>query len=519
MKVRVHPSICELYLTKKALRPFSWLGLVSLIFLGFSGSSYGIEAGFSKKTITPKTFDSWEDLNNNAKKDADEPYIDRNKNGKFDPLYLAGFHQNRPVAGVHDDIYAVASVFRSKNGQTLGIVTLDVIGFMIDDVKKIRKKVQASIPNMHVVVHSLHNHETPDTQGLWGPNLFTTGVNKDYLEFVVSRASEAIVEAHSKLASVEIHHAEIHGYDKEFGVIDTRVPKVLERGIRSIIFTNKISGKVEGSWIHFSNHVETIWSDNLLITADWPGALRNAAENGASILEAKSFSRKRLVRYELGGVSSVFIGNIGGLATTLPDTPVKNPQTGSYMTGATFDKVKAQGEAIALKVMQYWHANKFKKSSNHNLFIKKNTFRLRVKNMVFIAAAMSGLIDRKMRRLPFVTIESEVNHIGIGPLEILTIPGELYPEIAHGGIENLPGSDHDTEPEEIPPLYSLMEGEINMIWNLANDSVGYIIPHTEWDEKAPYLNLAEKATYGETNSVGDTSGRQIHEEASKILAE
>jgi hypothetical protein len=52
--------------------------------------------------ITPPQMDYYQDLNQNQRFDADEPWGDRNGNGVFDPIYLAGFSQNRMATGVND---------------------------------------------------------------------------------------------------------------------------------------------------------------------------------------------------------------------------------------------------------------------------------------------------------------------------------------------------------------------------------------------------------------------------------
>lgn len=484
-------------------------GTLSALLILSSASVFADEllGGFSKVTITPQGFDSWIDKNGNAVKDSDESYVDLNKNGEFDPIYLAGFHQNRPAVGVHDDIYAVASVFR-KNDKTIAFLTLDVIGFMIDDIEDIRSQLPTSLGIDHLVVHSLHNHESPDTQGLWGKNLTNSGVNKTYMTFLKQRSIEALTNAVTSMTPISIHYASIEGQDDKFGVVDTRVPSVLERGIKTVIFKDVESNKVKGTWLHFANHVETVWSNNLLITADWPGTTRKALESGIPG-----------VADGIGGTASIFIGNIGGLATTLPDTPVYDPRTREKVTGASFEKVHAQGYALAEAVLKTWKEGKFQTSSHKSLFLKKRQFMLRVQNKVFIAAALAKIINRNLKKGLQFTTKTEMNHIGIGPLEILTIPGELYPEIAIGGVVNLPGSDFDTPPEEVPPLYSFMKGNLNMIFNLTNDSIGYIIPYTEWDEKSPYLNNDTESTYGESNSVGKNSGRDIYKAAREILSE
>ena len=93
---------------------------------------------------------------------------------------------------------------------------------------------------------------------------------------------------------------------------------------------------------------------------------------------------------------------------------------------------------------------------------------------------------------------------------ITGIPGELYPEIAVGGIENPAGADYALDPVEVPPLREAMSGKINLMVNLANDAIGYIIPKSEWDNEAPWIYGATEETYGEIVSLGEETGPTLH---------
>src|SRR5690606_24737323 len=115
------------------------------------------------------------------------------------------------------------------------------------------------------------------------------------------------------------------------------------------------------------------------------------------------------------------------------------------------------------------------------------------------------------------TAKTEINVIRIGDLEILTIPGELYPEIGDGGIEAPSGQDFAIAPVETPPLREQMGGKMNMIVNLANDEIGYIIPKSQWDTKEPFAYGRDEAQYGEENSGGPDVAPVLHRECSALL--
>lgn len=100
-----------------------------------------IKVGFSAKPITPEVIDTWTDANNNAMLDENEEWQDLNENGKFDAVWIAGFHNNRPAAGIHDDLWARTMVM-TIGDFTFSWTVLDLIGYGNDQVISIRKEIQ-----------------------------------------------------------------------------------------------------------------------------------------------------------------------------------------------------------------------------------------------------------------------------------------------------------------------------------------------------------------------------------------
>ncbi len=93
-------------------------------------------------------------------------------------------------------------------------------------------------------------------------------------------------------------------------------------------------------------------------------------------------------------------------------------------------------------------------------------------------------------------MRSELAVFKIGPLSFATLPGEVYPEIINGGIEAPEGRDFNIEPVEVPSVREMMKGKYKFIFGLANDEIGYIIPKSQWDAKAPYTYKKEDSPYG-----------------------
>ena len=133
-----------------------------------------------------------------------------------------------------------------------------------------------------------------------------------------------------------------------------------------------------------------------------------------------------------------------------------------------------------------------------------------------------GVVDSSPRfnlMPPFIRYLSEVVFIQLGDVTITGIPGELYPEIAVGGIENPDGADYTIAPQEVPHLRSQLPGKLNLMVNLANDAIGYIIPKSEWDEEALWIYDEKEETYGEVVSLGPETAPIIHQNIIKLIEE
>ena len=102
-----------------------------------------------------------------------------------------------------------------------------------------------------------------------------------------------------------------------------------------------------------------------------------------------------------------------------------------------------------------------------------------------------------------VAVKTEVGYLKLGELEVAAIPGEIYPELVLGKVQDPadPGADFPDAPIE-PAIYDQLKSKHRMLIGLANDELGYFIPKRQWDEKAPFCYGLKKAQYGEMNSVG-----------------
>ncbi|HEY1861917.1 MAG TPA: neutral/alkaline non-lysosomal ceramidase N-terminal domain-containing protein, partial [Gemmataceae bacterium] len=153
-----------------------WIWLIALVatlaFVGKASTAAGsdedgLQVGFAEADITPKVGE------------------------KEKPVYMAGFGQNRVATGVHDPLMARILVLKDGN-RKIAIVSVDLVGFFLPNVLRVREQLDSF---HYVLVSSTHNHEGPDTVGLWGKNPVTSGVDKEYIKSIEEKIVLAVRDA------------------------------------------------------------------------------------------------------------------------------------------------------------------------------------------------------------------------------------------------------------------------------------------------------------------------------------
>ena len=80
------------------------------------------------------------------------------------PLFLAGYaSRNKPMEGVHDDLYAKALVLEDAAGTRGLILTTDLIGLPAEIATPVRERIarQTGIPATSILINSSHTHTGP----------------------------------------------------------------------------------------------------------------------------------------------------------------------------------------------------------------------------------------------------------------------------------------------------------------------------------------------------------------------
>jgi hypothetical protein len=423
-----------------------------------------LKAGFSEIDITPRI----------------EP-------GK--PVYMAGFGQNRKATGVHDPL-KVRAVVLKHNSHKIALAAVDVVGLFRPLVLRVRERLPGFT---YLVVSSTHNHEGPDTLGIWGPNPFQSGIDPAYLERVEKAIVTAIRDADASARPVA---ARLGGARAPELLHDGREPYIKHDELVAVQFFEPGADKSCGLIVQWNCHPETLGSKNTLLSADFVGAT----------VEALHEHYRCPVVY--------LTGTVGGLMTSL-NVPVKD-DNGKLLADGTFEKTIRYGRLVSeLAKRALVQAQPVRltplESRSRELFLP-------LANRLYQVGWQLGVLKREAYHWkgdpyrakpagpsakPPLCVRTEVGFLRLGELEVALIPGEIYPELVLDKVQDPPDPGADFPLAAIEPaIYKQLRGPHRMLIGLANDEIGYIIPKRQWDEKPPFCYGRRSAQYGEVNSLG-----------------
>jgi hypothetical protein len=422
-----------------------------------------LRAGFAEEDITPRVGDK--------------------------PVYMAGFGHDRKATGVLDPLKARAVVLEHDKDR-LALVALDLVGFFHASVLRVRDRLPGY---RYVLVCSTHNHEGPDSLGLWGRSPFTNGVDPDYLKSVEDRTVRA-VQAAAKAARPVTARL---GTARDAGLLnDTRLPVVKHDELVALRFDGA-DKEPAGLVVQWNCHPETLGSNNTKISADFVGATVSYLQDG----------------YHCPVV--YLNGSVGGLMTTLglevkddkgnvlPKDSVEKTVRYGRLVGELADRALAAAKEVSLTPFAAHSRDLFLPIDNKFFLFARGVGVLPRQGYLWTGdAAKAEPADPKEMLKP-LCLRTEVAWLRLGELDIAAIPGEIYPELVLDRVENpaVAGADFPDAPVE-PAVYKQLRGPHRLLIGLANDEIGYIIPKRQWDEKPPYCYGRKEPQYGEVNSLG-----------------
>lgn len=407
------------------------------------------------------------------------------------PVWMAGYGWGRKATGVHDPLFA-RTVVLSDGRRKFALVSVDLVGLQFPEVEAIREH----LPDFdHVLVGSTHNHEGPDTIGIWGRTPIHRGVDPLYLKRVVSRVVTSVRRADSKSVACRAQF----GTAKDDSLLgDSRKPVAKDGVLRVLRFQAKADDSLVGILVQWNCHPEALGSRNTLITADF------------------CYSTVQQLQQQYNCPIAYFSGAVGGLMA--PPDHLFHDADGHELREGDYQYAEAYGQAVAGLASK---AIERAESITLTPFeVNLAPIAIPVRNPLYRTARIVGVVRRRAVQwtgdfhdadsppIPghdqTYAVRSEVGVLRLGQLIAICVPGELYPELVYGGFQEPvePNVDYPDASLEKPVDEIVSEDQRWMLFGLANDEIGYIIPRRQWDQQPPFAYGRSKAQYGEINSCG-----------------
>ena len=403
-----------------------------------------------------------------------------------DPVFLAGFGDNRAATGYNDQLWARGIVIDGSDGR-IAIVSVDLVGYFNHEIQTIRSLVDPASAIDYVVVSSTHQHEGPDTLGIWGPDPFTSGADPGYLDFVNQSVADCIDEAAASLQPATLKFATtdseglslgIDAEDDGAGVADGKVlvdDDLIAPDTEGRIVDSRLSiMQAVGFWppkpvlatlVNFASHPESLGSNNTLITSDFPHYARETIEASE------------------GGMAIWVSADLGVLQGPL-DIDVLDPDTGLPAVRRTFRWAEVHGQQLGERVVSAippWHGDPraivdYATTAPVAVRLDNPFFRFFIGVGVLPNGLFTGGAPDAGVGFPFPPpfdvipqalgedLHTEVGAFRINEASFAVVPTELDPQIGETYRDRMVGAEH------------------TFIIGLGNDEIGYQLPEAKWDD-------------------------------------
>jgi len=423
-----------------------------------------------------------------------DAFADCNGNGRWDGILLGGGSDTpRFATTVADDVSARALVV-SNHHQTIAVEVLDQEGLFNVYQARIRAKVAADGYHLdNIFISATHDESAPDTLGISGVSLTTSGVDAYYVDYLVARSARAIERAYDAMRPARIRYAEaiepvnLRQCWSSYPFVDDQLMPTLQA-----VATN---GRVIATLGDVSQHAETLGfnpdaAQRTWISADWPHFFRTALEQ------------------RFGGVGIEMAGSVGSVETpqvfpapisrvpqqfvdashpagcrTLFDANGTPVPTGYAAETRVLGRQLAGAVGRALDSSGTW-------SRTDSIWGARRSACVTLTNALFIFGAQLGVFAARPGYDNNCTVEhppaangatsgsellTQVAAFQIGDGEFASVPGEVFPFTylrSFLGPEDMPKPEFPLTPWLMPHMHT----PYRFIDGLAEDMLGYIFP-------------------------------------------
>ena len=377
----------------------------------------------------------------------------------FRAQWLAGYRPGRKSKTVIHPLRAQCLALEDDQGEKIMIVSLDLMGVVQDFIDDVLSQV-TNWPIDRILFSSSHTHSAPDMYGIWGDGLvvipLVDGKDPVYINRIQKDIANAIEAAADAVKQMEL------SIPQENAVI---------RFGTGTVFPNCISTKKPGIDPDTTISLLQVAIDQNTITL-FNFALHPTLNTGRYVTpDFVFFLRQYFEAY--GGGRMIFIN--GAIGAVQPNEDPQQCQP-NYQDQGRWVRAREIGEELALTAIDILK-NQPIVPQHAAIKVKKADLAVKVESCLFQLAINNGMLPQLTDETKNWLLTTPVYYVSIGPADILTAPGELFPE----------------RWQVIKPDLS---GQPKFIFGLTNVELGYIM------SKA-YVESGQYTYFSELMNIGD----------------
>ncbi len=470
------------------------------------------------------------------------------------PYYMGGYMVpdnkfKNIVEDVVDNMMGRAVALDDGSGRGVSLFcTIDCIGITNGDIRVIRKKFKEKVEKLFsdtkiasVNIFSTHAHSCIDTQGLWtdfpsklfrnlkrrytGKGVLEKGADEQYMRLLYDRVSDALVNAVKDMTTGEMTFAQKDITEAYFVNKNRPSATGLVTDITRLTFTPDDKSKTPTIIVNLPAHPDVA---GLAVKGEpgsgrrlcgeyvyYMGEIINKAGynfmffNGAICAIYMSCNSandglKLNHRYEMSVRFGRELGKITlALTKTLDEIKKDKLLYNEQEIKKEIAISKRNGGKYTLWCKEWEPVEE--KTLDPILNIRIKEIKIPVENNLMVAVGKLKLanfnifVDGKKQHVIF----SEIGYMELGNiLEIAMVPGEFCCDLLVGGASLYAKGSVTHTDFGIPPLREIFHKD-TIVFGLANDAVGYIVPDNDYTMGDP------KNHYHELVSLGCKTGSSV----------
>ena len=439
--------------------------------------------------------------------------------------YLGGFislenGMSNKVEEVIDDMQIRVIAISDNSGRGVAVfANLDSIGLSNYDIKQIRKALVELNPGVEInsiTVTSTHCHSCIDTQGLWtnllpklGKNLlnaylpfggeFESGVDKEYMDFLVKTASNTMLSAIKDMkqgtltyavkeldddyfnnknrpsASAHMNELARFTFTPDDGSTPTMVvniaahPDVAGLAVDEIDNGRDLSGDYVYYMGEYLENKDNAFGDHHYNFMFFNGAIAGMYEGrhlvGDGLPNDRRYEETQRYGYEMAKIAI-------NLTKTYDEIAAE----------ADWDKINADkeigGENYTLWFENWTNVEEKELEPILNILIEEA--KIRVNNPLIQLVGKLGLVNYNVYKegLSYYTFV-EIGYVEFGDVKAVLMPGEIVQDLVEGGSSLTADGSFSGKDFGYASIHELF-GKDTICFGLANDAIGYVVPGNDY---------------------------------------